>query len=133
MSYSTSFGNDAPSFIRLMGKKNTLMNFGTEGTPRWLLVEEKGNFEDDPTVVRKETWVSLPGDGGKGPANTVDEDLSHMTNWLDALRAGKQPSAPVEAGYAHSVACIMAAQAYWAGRKLYWDPKTESILDHPVG
>jgi len=130
-SYSTSFGNDAPSFIRLMGKKATLMNFGTEGTPRWLLVEEKGNFEDDPTVVRKETWLSLSGDGGKGPANTTDEDLSHMTNWLDALRNNTQPSAPVQAGYAHSVACIMAAQSYWAGRKLYWDAKTESILDHP--
>jgi len=59
VSYSTSFGNDAPSFIRFMGKKATLMNFGTEGTPRWLLVEEKGNFEDDPTVVRNETWLSL--------------------------------------------------------------------------
>jgi predicted dehydrogenase len=130
VSYSTSFGNDAPSFIRFMGKKATLMNFGTEGTPRWLLVEEKGNFEDDPTVVRKEEWLSLPGDGGKGPANTTDEDLSHMTNWLDALRAGKQPSTPVQAGYAHSVACMMAAQSYWAGKKLYWDPKTETILDH---
>ena len=130
VSYSTSFGNDAPSFIRLMGKKATLMNFGTEGTPRWLWVEEKGNFEDDPTVERKETWLSLPGDGGKGPANTPDEDLSHMTNWLDALRNGKQPSAPVQAGYAHSVACIMAARAYWEAKKLYWDPGTESILDH---
>jgi predicted dehydrogenase len=130
-SYSTSFGNDAPSFIRLMGKKATLMNFGTEGTPRWLLVEEKGNFEDDPTVVRNETWLSLPGDGGKGPANTTDEDLSHMTNWLDALRNNRQPSAPVQAGYAHSVACIMAAQAYLSGKKLYWDPKTQSILDRP--
>jgi predicted dehydrogenase len=130
VSYSTSFGNDAPSFIRLMGKQNTLMNFGTEGTPRWLLVEEKGNFEDDPTIVRKETWLSLPGDGGKGPANTPDEDLSHMTNWLNALRNNQQPSASVKTGYAHSVACIMAAQSYWAGRKLYWDPKTETILDH---
>jgi len=52
--------NDAPSFIRFMGKKATLMNFGTEGTPRWLLVEEKGNFEDDPTVVRNETWLVPP-------------------------------------------------------------------------
>ncbi len=34
------------------------------------------------------------------------------------------------AGAAHSVACIMAAQAYWAGKRLYWEPKTESIVDH---
>jgi predicted dehydrogenase len=131
VSYSTSFGNDAPSFIRFMGKKATLINLGPEGTPRWKSVEEKGNFESDPEVVREEKWVSLPGDGGRGPAATPDHDLSHMTNWLEALRAGKQPSAPVQAGYAHSVACIMAARAYWEGKRLYWDPKTESILDHP--
>ena len=130
VSYSTSFGNDAPSHIRFMGKKATLMNFGTEGTPRWKWVEEKGNFEDEPEVQRQEKWVSLPGDGGKGPAFTPDEDLSHVANWLEALRAGKQPSAPVQAGYAHSVACIMAAQACWEGKRLYWDPETESILDH---
>ncbi len=130
VSYSTSFGNDAPSFIRFMGKKATLMNFGTEGTPRWKWVEEKGNFEDTPEIEREERWVSLPEDGGKGPAWTPDSDPSHVANWLDALRAGKQPSAPVQAGYAHSVACIMAVQAYWAGKRLYWNPRTESIQDH---
>ena len=131
VSYSTSFGNDCDSFIRIMGKKGTLINHGTEGTPRWKWVEEKGNFEETPEIKREEKWLSLPGDGGRGPAWTPDEDLSHMTNWLEALRAGKQPSAPVEAGYAHSVACIMAARAYWEGKRLYWEPKTESILDHP--
>ena len=131
VSYSTSFGNDAPSFIRFMGKQATLMNFGTEGTPRWKWVEEKGNFEDTPEINREERWVSLPGDGGKGPASTPDEDTSHVANWLDALRAGKQPSAPVQAGYAHSVACIMAARAYWEGKRLYWNPKDESIVDRP--
>jgi predicted dehydrogenase len=130
VSYSTSFGNDAPSFIRLMGKKATLMNFGVEGTPRWKWVEEKGNFEETPEIQREEHWVSLPGDGGKGPAMTPDEDTSHVANWLDALRAGKQPSASVQAGFAHSVACIMAAQAYWSGKRLYWDPRRETILDH---
>lgn len=131
VSYSTSFGNDCDSFIRIMGKKGTLINHGTEGTPRWKWVEEKGNFEDMPEIQRAEKWVSLPGDGGRGPAFTPDEDLSHMTNWLEALRAGRQPSAPVQAGYAHSVACIMATQSYWEGKRLYWDAKTETILDHP--
>jgi predicted dehydrogenase len=131
VSYSTSFGNDCDSFIRIMGKKGTLINHGTEGTPRWKWVEEKGNFEETPEIKREEKWLSLPGDGGRGPAWTPDEDLSHITNWLEALRAGRKPSAPVEAGYAHSVACIMAARAYWEGKRLYWEPKTESILDHP--
>jgi predicted dehydrogenase len=131
VSYATSFGNDCDSFIRIMGKKGTLINHGTEGTPRWKWVEEKGNFEETPEIKRAEQWLSLPGDGGRGPVWTPDEDLSHMTNWLEALRAGKQPSAPVQAGYAHSLACIMAARSYWQGKKLYWDAKAEAILDYP--
>jgi hypothetical protein len=26
----------------------------------------------------------------------------------------------------------MAAQSYWSGKKLYWDPRNEQIVDHPV-
>ena len=48
-SYSTSFGNDSDSFSRIMGKKATLVNIGGEGSPRWKMVEEKGNHEDNPT------------------------------------------------------------------------------------
>jgi len=36
----------------------------------------------------------------------------------------------VQHGFAHSVACMMAARAYWSGEKMYWDPKAEAILDH---
>ena len=48
--YSTSFGNDAPSFTRFMGKKATLFNLGGEGSPRYQVVEEKGTHEDDADV-----------------------------------------------------------------------------------
>jgi hypothetical protein len=54
-----------------------------------------------------------------------------MTNWFECLRSRQQPHATVREGFAHSVACIMAARSYWAGKKLYWDAKNESILDHP--
>src|SRR5581483_3092201 len=50
VSYSTSFGNDAPSFIRYMGKKATLFNIGGEGSPRFQLVEEKGTHEENPDI-----------------------------------------------------------------------------------
>ena len=40
----------------------------------------------------------------------------------------------VHDGFAHSVACIMAAQSYWSGKKVFWDAKTETISDSmPVG
>jgi predicted dehydrogenase len=132
-SYSTSFGNDAPSFTRYMGKKATLINLGGEGSPRYKLVEEGGNHEDNPDVDKRraENYVQLQGDTGLPPMGIGDLTLEHMTNWLECLRSRQQPHATVREGFAHSVACIMAAQSYWEGKKLYWDPKTESILDHP--
>ena len=132
VSYATSFGNDADSFSRIMGKKATLVNIGGEGSPRWKWVEEKGTHESDPNVKRAERYVTLPGDDRVPPTSISDDDLSHMTNWLECLRSRKPPNATVRHGFAHSVACIMAARAYREGRKLFWDARTEEITDHPA-
>ncbi len=35
-------------------------------------------------------------------------------------------------GFSHSIVCIMAAQSYWTGKRLYWDPRSEEITDQPV-
>jgi hypothetical protein len=60
------------------------------------------------------------------------------------LRCVVEPNATVDHGFSHSLACIMAAQShelvqrdansqsYWSGKRLYWNPKTEQILDTPV-
>jgi hypothetical protein len=113
-----------------MGKKATLVNIGGEGSPRWKIVEEKGNHEDNPTFARAERWVTLPGDDKPGPLNIGDEDLSHMSNWFECLRSGNtRTNATVDNGFLHSVACIMAARSYWQGKRLYYDPRAESITD----
>jgi predicted dehydrogenase len=132
VSYSTSFGNDAPSFSRIMGKKATMFNHGGEGSPRWQLVEEKGNHEDDPSVDTRRAVkdITLPGDHSLPPTFMGDEEPSHMSNWFECLRSRKQPNATVHHGFQHSVACMMATQAFWSGKKIYWDPKSEAILDH---
>jgi len=132
LSFSTSFGNDCDSFSRIMGKKATLVNIGGEGSPRWKLVEEKGNHEDDPFIQRAEKYVLLPGNDKLPPTFMGDEDLSHISNWLECLRSRKAPNATVLNGYAHSVVVIMAAQAYHKGQKLFWDPKAELISNQPV-
>ncbi len=131
VSYATSFGNDAPSYTRIMGKNGTLFNTGGEGSPRWQFVQEKGNHEDDYDVDQKRVVkdILLPGDQALPPTGIGDEDLSHMTNWLDCLRSRHQPNATVEHGFSHSVACIMAAKSYWSGKKLYWDSKSEQIVE----
>ena len=133
VSFSTSFGNDAPSFSRYMGKKATLFNLGGEGSPRYQLVEEKGVHEDNPDIdkQRKLTDITIPGETARPPMGIGDEDPHHMINWFECMRNGQQPHATVQNGFAHSVACIMAARSYWSGRKVYWDPQKEAILDSP--
>jgi predicted dehydrogenase len=132
VSYSTSFGNDSPSFTRYMGKKATLINIGGEGSPRYQFVEEKGNHEDDADIDKHRATknVLLPGQTALPPMGIDDLTTGHMANWFDCLRSRKQPVCTVDAGFGHSVANIMAAQSYWSGKKQYWDAASETIVDH---
>ena len=134
VSYSTSFGNDAPSFTRYMGKKATLINIGGEGSPRFQVIEEKGTHEDDEDIDKKRAsrYISLPGEDKLPPMGIDDLSLEHMGNWFDCMRSRQQPHATVHNGFAHSVACMMAAEAYLSGKKMYWDGTTETIVDHPL-
>jgi predicted dehydrogenase len=133
VSYSTSFGNDAPSFTRYMGKKATLTNIGGEGSPRYQLVEEKGNHEDNADIDTKRAskYVSLPGESKLPPMGIDDRTLGHMANWFECIRSRQQPHCTVTDGLAHSVANMMATESYWSGRKQYWDPAKEEIVDRP--
>jgi len=116
-----------------MGKKATLINVGGEGSPRYELIEEKGTHEQDPDVdeQRQSKNLLLPGETGLPPMGIDDRSLEHMANWFDCLRSRQDPHCTVEDGFAHSVACMMSAEAYWSGKKQYWDTKNEAILDHP--
>jgi predicted dehydrogenase len=132
VSYSTSFGNDAPSFTRYMGKKATLINIGGEGSPRYQVIEEKGNHEDDADIdkQRASKYILLPGQTGLPPMGIDDLTTEHMANWFACLRSREQPHGTVQDGFDHSVANIMATQSYWSGKKQYWDAASETIQDH---
>ena len=89
--------------------------------------------EADPDVYekRKATDVRLPGETAPPPTSIDDDDLHHMDDWFQCLRSRQDPHATVHEGFAHSVACIMAARSYWEGKKLYWDKKTEEVVETP--
>jgi hypothetical protein len=61
-----------------------------------------------------------------------DDSFVHMLNWLKSMQARTQPNANVDHGFSHSIVIIMAAQSYWSGKRLYWNPETEEIVDQPV-
>jgi predicted dehydrogenase len=53
---------------------------------------------------------------------------AHMKNWLECLRSRKQPNAPVEAGYQHSIATIMANAAVRTGERVTFDEETQEVM-----
>ena len=63
-------------------------------------------------------------------ANTGRDPLTsaHVRNWMECVRARKDPNAPVEAGYWHSVSLIMANAAMRTGLVGTYDPKTRQVL-----
>lgn len=63
-------------------------------------------------------------------ANTGGDALTsaHVRNWMECVRSRKQPNAPVEAGYAHSVANIMTNAAIHTGHKATFDESTQEVM-----
>jgi predicted dehydrogenase len=63
-------------------------------------------------------------------ANTGGDKLTsnHVRNWMECIRSRKQPNAPVEAGYSHSIANIMTTAAAHTGLKATFDEKTQEVM-----
>ncbi len=144
--YKTTFGNSYRSFSRILGRNGTIENYGGEGASLFITTQEGGRREFDPWEsgpVYTRTSLPMPlGEGattlqvpGAPPATSLgpdDDDAGHLVNWLEAMQARKQPNATVDHGFSHSIVCIMAAQSYWSGKRLYWDAVREDITDEPL-
>jgi predicted dehydrogenase len=78
---------------------------------------EKYNLSDNATKV-------------VASANTGGDMLTsaHVRNWMECIRSRKQPNAPVEAGYQHSIATIMTNAACHTGAKVTFDEKTQEVM-----
>jgi hypothetical protein len=63
-------------------------------------------------------------------ANTGGDNLTsgHMRNWMECVRNKKETNAPVEAGYSHAIACIMANAAARTGTKVTFDEAKQEIM-----
>jgi predicted dehydrogenase len=63
-------------------------------------------------------------------ANTGGDTLTsnHVRNWMECIRSRKETNAPVEAGYAHAIACIMTNAAARTGTKATFDDQNQEVL-----
>jgi predicted dehydrogenase len=63
-------------------------------------------------------------------ANTGADALTsaHMRNFMECVRSRKQPNAPAEAGYSHSIATIMTNAAVHTGQKATFDEAKQEVM-----
>lgn len=59
----------------------------------------------------------------------ADEGRSHVGNWLDCMRSRQAPNAPIEAGFAHAVACCLGRAAERTGRRVRYDAAARRIIE----
>lgn len=97
------------------GQRNGIRFEGTDG---WLWVN-RGNLSasDDEIYM-----TPLPDNAIRLPVST-----DHMANFFEAVRARKDPIAPVEEGHKSASVCHLTAIAVRLGRKLNWDPAREKF------
>jgi len=76
-----------------------------------------------PQVLTEAVKVETAADTGGDPLTS-----GHMRNWMDCVRSRKEPNAPIEAGYQHSIATIMTNAAYRTGQRVVYDPKTQEVM-----
>jgi len=141
--YKSVFGNSFRSFSRIQGRDGTIANYGGEGASLFTVSKEGGRDEWSGSVETKSVLLISPAidreeivrvAGAEPPDSNGPGDDSevHIMNWLKAMQSRNQPNATVDHGFSHSIVTIMAAQSYWSGKRLYWNPQTEEIVDQPV-
>lgn len=118
--YSTVFGTNAGSHLRFFGTRGVMdcgPALGRNTTIRPESFEASGAGSEEPD--RLPEAIRLP----------LAESTPHMKNWLECLRSRQTPIAPIEAGYAHSVAVIMADEALVRGARMTYDPDRREIRE----
>jgi hypothetical protein len=112
--YNTTFGTGAGNYLKFFGTRGVL------DASRWSWTEPfqvSGEGAGEPDRI--EAGQVLP----------AIESTPHMKNWLECLRNRNAPRAPIDAGYAHSVAVIMADEAYVRGARMAYDPLKKTIRE----
>jgi predicted dehydrogenase len=111
VSYTTNFGNSGGRSFRIFGEQG-IINLTNWSAP----------------TVSGEGAIRRGDLGEKRPVEPVDTP-DHFLNWLECIRSREQPNAPIEAGYRHAVAVIMAMRAYDTGRRQVYDAQERELRE----
>jgi predicted dehydrogenase len=111
--YATTFGNAAGNYAKWFGTRGTLDAKNLNPRNTWEMTGDGSGEPDRPT-----TALPFP----------PRETKPHMQDFLDCVRTRQQPIAPIEAGYSHSVAVLMADEAMRQGRRFSYNHQQRRLL-----
>ncbi len=126
LKYATRLGNNNPV-------PETIF-FGTKGTfdtESWTIRGTGGGKDalKEPIAIPKPVAPESEKPAGD-PQHQLDPRVGgegHVRNWLECVRSRHPPNAPIEVGYAHSVASIMCFKAWESGRRQVFDAAARQI------
>jgi hypothetical protein len=122
-------GDETPSEIYYSngGELNLITN---KVSPKGGLTQKMAEAMGMQANLLPEFDLAKPSGKVVASANTGGDVLtsSHVRNWMECIRSRKQPNAPVEAGYYHSIANIMTTAAAHTGSKATFDEKTQEVM-----
>ena len=130
VSYSSRFSNSAGGTKEIYYSNGGELNLATG------MVSETGGLTKNEAAAmnlpanRLEKFKLEGNDKVVTSANTGADPMTtaHMRNWLECLRTRKETHAPVEAGYQHSIATIMANAAARTGQRVTFDEQTQEVM-----
>jgi predicted dehydrogenase len=127
--YSSRFTNSAGGTKELYYSNSGMMNLDNNTiTPEGgLEAEEAAAMNMQPNLLEP---YKLPEVNVAKGADTSGDPLTsaHMRNWMECVRSRKLTNAPVEAGFNHAIACIMANAAYRTGMRSTFDENTREVM-----
>lgn len=127
--YTSRFSNSAGGVKELYYSNGGMLNLDTnQVTPEGGLKEREASAMGmKPNLLES---FELPKVAVATAANTKGDGMTsaHMRNWMECIRSRKQTHAPVEAGYNHSIAVIMANAAYRTGTRVTFDEKAQEVV-----
>ena len=92
---------------------------GTQGT---MLIDRKG-YQILPEGANSQPILS--------PEGLTDGYGEHQRKFVDCVRSRTKPPCDAEDGHRSSTALQLANISYRTGRKIFWDPRREQILNDP--
>jgi predicted dehydrogenase len=127
--YSSRFTNSAGGTKELYYSNAGMLNLDSN-----TVTSEGGLEESEAAAMNMKPNLleafNLPDVSVETAADTSGDPLTsaHMRNWMECLRSRKKTNAPVEAGFNHAVACIMANAAYRTGMRTTFNEKKQEVM-----